>query len=173
MRRWFSTRSSVLGLFCTAGLFGMVGCAGSVDGFKGPRGEVTGTVTFRGEPVPEGCLVRFQTLEGNTYSADGVVQADGSFQLKSNGSPQIPAVTYGVMITPPANPDDGMETSTVDPEDLNDPVKRAELERLAKERQKEIEASLPFPRKHMSLGTSTISFPVEPGKNVADLELEE
>lgn len=173
MRRGLATRDSVFGLLCLAGLFGIAGCGGAEDGFKGPRGEVTGTVTFRGDPVPEGSLVHFQTIEGKTYSADGVVQADGTFQMKSNGSTQLPAVTYGVMITPPVNPDDAKETVSIDPEDLRDPVKRAEFERLGKEKQKEFEASLPFPRRYMSLGTSKLTFPVEPGKNVYELELEE
>lgn len=138
----------------------LAGCGGASDDYKGPRGEVTGTVTYKGDPVPEGSIIMFQTKEGPTYMAGGTIKADGTYFLMYNGKRELPAVTYMVQISPP--PENTPSVLPTDPD--YDPVAATKAAAEA------AKAEPPFPRKYMSYGT--LEETVEAGKNVKDFELE-
>jgi hypothetical protein len=157
--RWLS----VIVLSCAA-----VGCGGSPDRYDGPHGEVEGTITFQGEPIPQGSTVMFQSSDrlGPTFIATGKVQEAGKYRLNYAGARRLPGVAYKVQITPAADtePQAPLDTVNADPEELKPEAMIA----AAKAKQE----SLPFPEKYVSLQTTPLTFTVEEGQNVADFELE-
>lgn len=100
--------SSVSRLFAvalTASLLSVAGCGGS-SGFT----EVTGTVTIKGQPAPEGTGVTFSPVAGSApdlLTATGRVDAQGKFQLFSGNEGTIGAKPgkYKVFLSP--KPNDG------------------------------------------------------------------
>jgi len=138
----------------------VAGCGTGGDGYKGPRGEVQGTVTVKGAPIPEGCIVLFQAAEGPAYMASGIVKDDGTYQLQYQGTRKLPAVAYKVQISPP--PSQG-QTSPQDPSEIDAEAMKKPAEA----------APLPFSEKYASFRTSPLKFTVEEGANVADFDLEE
>ncbi len=132
------------------------GCVGNSS-----TGTVTGKVTYGGTSVPAGCTVSFVSNEG--YAAVGVVDGDGRYQLKMAGRSRIPVAKYQVAVTAPA---------------IKGPVMTAEEERkfmagdratVAKFTQKKSKPLLPL--KYADMNRSGLSFEVESGSNVFDIEL--
>ena len=94
--------------------FAIAGCsAASTDGYKGPVGKVSGTITFDGSPIPQGSQVMFQAVSAG-YTAIAVVDAGGNYVLKYNGSVNIPAVKYLVQIAPPVEPQEPIDPSNME-----------------------------------------------------------
>ncbi len=136
------------------------GCSRS-DGFTGPRGTVEGKIVFQGVPIPEGSSILFMAATQGGYTAGGIVDTNGKYTLKYNGSTALPAVEYLIQISPPAE--------TPDPEMLIDPTL---LALTTDEVASFTMIAPPFPPKYSSAHTSQLKFTVEQGKNSADFELE-
>lgn len=134
----------------------LAGCGGVNDGYEGPRGEVSGKMTYKGAPVPENSIVMFQGGEGKTFLATASTKAGGAYQLMFNGKRQIPAVKYRVQILPP--PPKPAAKSDYDPIAAKTVVG-------AKEK-----VELPFPQKYTVYGQLK-DVTVEAGKNVADFDM--
>jgi len=145
----------------------LLGCGGAGDGFNGPRGTVSGKLTFQGKAVPPGSLVTFQAKDGPAFIATGIVKEDGKYGLVYRDKTELPAVTYLVQITPPVAP----PAASIDPKSAN-PAKgivgdSKALTDAAKA------AKLPFPAKFAATTTSKLSFEVKAGSNTADFDLKE
>lgn len=152
----------------TIGLCLLAGCGKVNDGYTGPRGEVEGTITYNGEPIPEGSSVMFQSAEGKTYVGVALVTEDGKYQLKYSGTRLLPAIAYKVQITPPPIEDDGApDPATADPSELTP-------EAMAARAKEHADANPPpFPARYGNVQTSGLTFTVEEGANTADFELKE
>jgi len=129
----------------------LAGCGnGSNNGYKGPRGKVSGTVTIAGTAAPPGAQILFQgASEG--YIATGEIQEGGHYDLVYQGSHQIPAVDYLVQLSPPPS-QLHMDTAV-----SARPV---------------VQAAPVFPVKNQSVTTSHLSFSVKAGENTASFDLE-
>lgn len=137
------------------------GCgAGASDGYSGPRGQVRGTVTFDGKPVPAGSQVLFMGTKGG-YTATGGVGADGSYQLSYQVAAGLPVGEYAVQVTPPANA--GGAGPSADPAAMSEQMKLSAKGGGA--------AKGPFPQRYAAAGTSGLSFTVGAGDNTADFAL--
>src|SRR2546428_9480209 len=86
---WFRTR------FVAFSMFAVAGCFGTAQ----PTGTVAGKVTYKGNPVPAGCLVTFVSDRGG--AALGTVDASGRYQLMFAGKPDVPALQYNISVTFP------------------------------------------------------------------------
>ena len=138
-----------------------VGCGGAGgDGFKGARGQVTGTVMYQGKPVPAGTSVLFQAKDGASYTATGVVGSDGKYELSYQGKKDLPAVAYMVTLSPPANTAAAAAT---------DPAAMADGQKLA---EAAASAQAVIPAKYLSIVDTTLTFTVKEGANKADFTLE-
>lgn len=58
-----------------------------------PRGDITGSVQYKGQPVATGCVSLYSPTGGTGSSGD--IQADGTFAIKG-----IPTGSYQVSIAP-------------------------------------------------------------------------
>ncbi len=89
----------------SASIFSITGCGGG-GGFS----DVTGTVTIKGQPAPEGTGVTFSPVAGSApdlMTATGRLDAQGKFQLFSGNEGTIGAKPgkYKVFLSP--KPNDG------------------------------------------------------------------
>ena len=129
------------------------GCGGKDSGaFKGPFGQVTGKVSFEGKPIPEGSQIVFQSSQSAGYIATGAVNATGEYTLQCNSSPNVPALSYQVVISPPSSAASGAA----------DPLAGAKVTISTQ--------APPFPVKYSS-PTKELVFTVKEGKNSADFTL--
>ena len=135
----------------------IVGCGGRGDGYSGPRGTVSGTITVDGKPLQKGCQVMFIAAAGHT--ASGVIDEAGKYNLIYTDG-EVPAVEYQVQLTAPIS----TATQNVDPAAM------AQKMTLSK---KSVGAAndAPFPSKYGSTSTSKMSFTVKQGPNTADFAL--
>jgi hypothetical protein len=122
----------------------MIALAGCSD--SGMESEVTGTVTLDGQPVGPGAVV-FAPVEGQTNPADGAIQLDGSYFLKTSREVGLKPGTYKVSV------------SVFDQPEVQ-PGERSN-----------VPAKLVTPQKYADTETSGLQFTVEPGKNDIDIEL--
>lgn len=77
------------------------GCGGSTTyTYDGPTGQVSGKVTYKGQPVTEGQII-FQTIHGG---AVGQLGEGGAYSLSFKGQPAIPVGQHKVSIKPPKGP---------------------------------------------------------------------
>ena len=132
----------------------IVGCSGdSGDGYSGPRGEVTGKVTFEGKPIPEGSTIMFESKTGKAgYTATGTINGAGEYKMQYNGKPNLPGVTYQVQIFPPSK----ASSAPADPAAGTNVSVEAEAP--------------PFPAKY-SGPVRELTFAVKEGKNTANFVL--
>lgn len=146
-------RSPILVLSLAMTVSGMVGCGGSpTDGFSGPRGQVEGTITYDGKPVPGGTGVLF-LAPSTGYNAVGEVKEGGHYSLVYRGSANLPAVDYEVQLSPPPpQPVPASEAPAVGPAPI-------------------VKVPEPFPVKYLSANTGKLKFTVKEGKNIADFPL--
>lgn len=86
-------RKSLLLLIMTLCMFSLTACDNAPRGI--PRGEVSGKITFQGEPVTEGTVTFYSDKTGIAAPAD--LDSNGLFTI-SNG---IEVGSYAVMIAPP------------------------------------------------------------------------
>jgi hypothetical protein len=96
---WAFTRFGLVSLFIA---LAMTGCGPS----GAPVGQVAGKVTFNGQPVTEGTVSFYN--EKSAYAAEGLLGADGSYQIKTDQG-GLPVGEYVVSISPP------MELGAPDP----------------------------------------------------------
>ncbi len=145
------------------------GCGGPGDGFSGSRGMVSGKIMFDGKPIPPESRVMFQSKEGNTYIATGVVKEDGKYDLVYNGEKRLPAVSYLVQISAPTGgPPVSAKPTVADPKDIK-AITPADMKKMTNDAKN---AKLPFPAKYSSFQTSNLTFDVKEGSNTADFNLE-
>lgn len=158
--------ANLLSMLC---LMFVIGCGGGTDdGYTGPRGQVSGTITIDGNPIPAGSTVQFQSKTGNTYFASSTVKEGGKYELVYQGVTSLPAVTYLVQISPPVG--DGPATAApalVDPKEM----KPFDVKKMTQEIKKD-DAKFPFPVRYHSFNTSKLAFDVKAGANTADFKLE-
>ncbi len=141
----------------------LMGCSRGGDGFTGDRGTVSGKVTVKGAPAPEGSHVVFQSKEGTNYSASGTVNASGEYSLLYNGKTELPAVTYTATVLPPTtNSSSGTMTTEQMTTNVGDMTKAIKSKTKPK---------LPFAASYSSALTSGLEFPVKKGPNKADFDL--
>ena len=135
----------------------IVGCGGRGDGYSGPRGTVSGSITVDGKPLQKGCQVMFIAAAGHT--ASGVIDEAGKYNLIYTDG-DVPAVEYQVQLTAP------ISVTTQDA----DPSKMAQNMTLSK-KSGGASNEAPFPPKYGSTATSKMSFTVKEGPNTADFAL--
>lgn len=101
-------RSVIHGLYgpiLLAGLFLSAGCSKHHPVWDGPTGTVSGSVTFKEQPVAEGVISLYDRKRGIGYSADIVA---GEFRWTD----PVLTGTYEVTISPPPSP---LPTEGTDP----------------------------------------------------------
>ncbi len=141
----------------------LLGCGRSGDGFTGDRGEVSGKVTVKGQPVPEGSSVVFQSKEGPNYTATGTVSASGEYKLLYNGKTELPAITYTATVIPPSS-------SSASGQMTNDQM-TTNVGDMTKSIKSKAKPKLPFAASYSSALTSGLEFTVKKGPNTADFDL--
>jgi hypothetical protein len=124
-----------------ASLLAAAGCGGS-----GMESEVSGTVTLDGQPVGPGAVV-FAPLDGQSNPADGAIQMDGSYFLKTSREVGLKPGDYKVSVSVFDQPEVKPGERSMTPAKLVTPPNYADTE------------------------TSGLQYTVEPGKNTIDIEL--
>jgi len=117
------------------------GCARSAM-----ESEVSGRVTLDGEPMGPGVVV-FAPVDGTTNPADGAIQLDGSYFLKTSREVGLPPGRYKASVSVFDQPE----------------VKPGERSMTP--------ARLITPQKYSDTKTSGLEYTVEPGENNIDIEL--
>ena len=143
----------------------LAGCGGGGaqgDGFKGARGEVSGTITLDGKPLQKGCQVIFMSKEGG-HTATGVVDEQGKYTLSYTGGNGLPVGEYLVQLSAPVVISE--QKGPVDPRAMADKMK------LAGKPGEATTDSNPFPNKYLTTTNSKLTFTVAAGKNTANFEL--
>jgi hypothetical protein len=118
----------------------LLGCGG------GAESEVSGTVTLDGVTVGPGTVV-FAPIDGTSNPADGAIQTDGSYFLKTSREVGLKAGRYRVGVTVLDQPD-------VQPGERS-----------------MVEATYVTPQKYADPSTSGLEYDVEPGENTIDIKL--
>jgi hypothetical protein len=116
------------------------GCSGDFDS------HVSGTVTLDGSPIGPGFLV-FAPVDGGTNPANGAIQPDGSYQLKTANTRGLNPGKYNVSVTILDQPD-------VPPGERSYEVAKSRI-----------------PVRYNDLSTSGLVFEVQPGANTIDIAL--
>jgi hypothetical protein len=145
-------------LLVALALFGVDGCLGR----RQPTGTVAGKVTYKGKPVPAGCLVTFVSNRG--VVALGTVDASGRYQLMTAGKPDVPALDYNISVTYPG---------AVGPEMTDEDERKymaGDLATIAKFARKAPAA--PIPTKYADEFKSGLSFQIKEGANSFDIDLQ-
>lgn len=135
-----------------------MGCFGKAI----PTGTVSGTVTYNGKSVPEGCLVTFISDRG--FAALGTVDASGRYQLKMAGKGDVPAEKYNVSVTFPGIVGPEMTVEEEQKWMAGDPAT------LAKFSQKQKKS--PIPEKYEDSIKSGLTFEIKEGPNTYDIVLQ-
>jgi len=143
-------------------LLPLTGCQGESSSFKGPKGTVTGKVTYNGNPVPMGCTVVFMHQE-KAVPATGSISADGGYTLQMAGRQEVLAGTYKVSVSPPAK-----DAVAADPSNPD-----AYKAFMTGKTVKPAEEKPPFPKKYQTAETSGLTFTVKEGANTIDIDLKD
>ena len=162
--RFHSSLWGLCAVLVVVGLIPWTGC--SSGGYSGPTGEVSGTVTLNGAPVPQGCTVAFISDKG--FTASGQVGADGKYELSVIGtggakSNSVPAATYAVSVTAPG-------TAGQSEADYDAMMEAESAGDAGAVEDKPADGTIPA--KYQSAGTSGLSFEVKEGSNTIDITLE-
>jgi hypothetical protein len=123
------------------GVMAALGCSGS-----GLESQVSGTITLDGQPVGPGTVV-FAPVDGVTNPADGAIQLDGSYFLKTSREIGLKAGKYKASVSVFDQPEVTPGVRSMTP------------------------AKLITPQKYADPATSGLEYDVEPGKNGIDIEL--
>lgn len=142
--------SSVLFLGC---FILLAGCGSGEEGYTGPVGSVSGTVTLDGSPIAANVSF-INAKEG--FTATSAAGSDGSFTLNRNGSSEIPVGTYQVAVTEPP----GAEMT---PEQ--------EMEAAMKSEDGSFKTTKIIPAKYSSPASSGLSFEVKEGENTFEVKM--
>jgi hypothetical protein len=108
--------------------------------------SVSGTVTLDGKAIGPGFLV-FAPVTGNTNPANGAIQTDGRYELKTANTDGLRAGKYKVSVTVLDQPD-------VPPGERSYVVAKSRI-----------------PEKYSNVETSGLKFDVESGSNTIDIPL--
>ncbi len=152
------TRLLLRAVFVALALLAVAGCLRRAQ----PTGTVSGKITYKGKPVPAGCLVTFVSDRG--VVALGTVDASGSYKLMTAGKPDIPALEYNISVTFPG---------VVGPEMTDEDERKymaGDPETLAKFSRKEHMA--PIPTKYADEFKSGLSYQITKGANSFDIDLQ-
>ncbi len=117
------------------------GCSGSDF-----ESSVSGTVTLDGKAIGPGFLV-FAPVAGDTNPANGAIQTDGRYELKTANTAGLRAGKYKVSVTVLDQPD-------VPPGERSYVVAKSRI-----------------PEKYSNVETSGLEFDVESGSNTIDIPL--
>ena len=149
--------SIVISFVCVSG-----GCsqAPSGDGFKGERGQVSGTITLDGQALAKGCQVIFMNEQAG-YTASGIIGENGQYRLIYSGGKGLPTGDYMAQLSAPL---------VAESNQASDPVAMAGKMKLGANTA--AAETGPFPVKYASTSTSNLRFKVEPNQNTADFKLE-
>jgi len=150
-------QSSVSVLRCLAGaiFLSTLGCGGG-DGLpEGETGTVSGMVTYKNSPVPEGTVVVFMK-DGGGFTATDTTDAAGKYQLLMRNAPDVLVGTYNVGVTPPL-PDMGLTP---------DEIMQRGMEGTLPETPKNV-----IPERYLNAETSGLTFEVKEGENSINIEL--
>ena len=128
----------MLGSLCLACA---LGCSGGDF-----ESNVSGTVTLDGKAIGPGFLV-FAPVAGDTNPANGAIQSDGSYELKTANTAGLRAGKYKVSVTVLDQPD-------VPPGERSYVVAKSRI-----------------PEKYSNIETSGLEFDVESGSNTIDIPL--
>lgn len=136
----------------------ITGCGGGGGLPEGETGTVTGRVTYKGEPVPEGCTVLFMGSEDGLL-ATGATNASGDYVLSMREGLDIVAGTYRVSVMPPdpaatMSQEEAMEKHMAG--QLPDPAKVKEV-----------------PERYRSPESSALVCSVKPGSNTFDIKMDD
>lgn len=153
-------RSVGLSIVLTAFIAGCGG--GETDGFKGARGQVTGTLKYNGKAAPAGSSVLFQSKDAAGYMAAGTVGPDGKYELLYKGKKDLPATDYLVTVTPPAA--SAAAPASTDPTAMADGAKLAEASATAQG---------VIPKKYLTVASTDWLVTVKAGPNTVDYELKD
>lgn len=128
-------------------------CSGSTNE---PMGKVTGSVNYKGKPVPQGTAVMF-LMSSKGFGALGEVDENGQYVLKAAGRDMVPAGKYAISIRPPTGPE-------MTPEEVMEALKKKKP------------AGDPFrtvPQKYRTPETSGLTFEVKTGDNQFDIDMQD
>lgn len=139
-------------------MFAAAGCLGKSQ----PTGTVSGKVTYKGKPVPAGCLVTFVSDRG--IAALGTVDASGRYQLMFAGKPNVPALNYNIAVTFPGVVGPEMTDEDERKYMAGDPATIAKFARKA--------PAAPIPKKYADEFNSGLSFQIKAGANSFDIDLQ-
>ncbi len=151
--RWRSVVVSALAVW----LLGWTGC--SESSLPGPTGTVIGKVTYKGKAVPAGTTVTFVNQD-NGMAAVGQVAGDGTYTLLMRGERKVMTGPYRIALGP--------AQVSVDP-NSNPEAYKAIMEGTAKMP----ETTTSFPEKYKAAETSGLTYVVQPGPNIHDIELKD
>lgn len=149
---WCGALLVALAVFATAGCLGR----------KQPTGTVSGKVTYKGKPVPSGCLVTFVSDQG--VVALGTVDASGRYKLMTAGKPDVPALDYNISVTFPGVIGPEMTDEDERKYMAGDPATIAKFAHKAQ--------AAPIPKKYADEFNSGLSFQIKAGANSHDIELQ-
>jgi hypothetical protein len=141
-------RYAHMNLFQRVGLAFVFLCPITAAGCSGGDfdSSVSGTVTLDGQAIGPGFLV-FAPVTGDTNPANGAIQTDGSYELKTANTTGLRAGKYRVSVTVLDQPD-------VPPGERSYVVAKSRI-----------------PEKYNDANTSGMEFDVESGSNTIDIPL--
>lgn len=129
------------------------GCTRTAD--LGPTGTVSGTLSYKGQPLAPGTAVVFMNMTAG-HTCMGATDAQGQYTLDSWNDGDLPIGTYDVMIRPPGpEMDSDLADSDVDVSEA------ATTEQVV----------FDFPKKYGAMATSGLQFEVKEGANDIPIEL--
>lgn len=136
----------------------MTGCGGGGGLPEGETGTVTGRVTYKDAPVPEGCAVIFMGSEGGLLGT-GVTNSSGEYVLSMREGLDIVVGTYRVSVMPP-NP-----AATMTQEEAMEKHMAGQLPDPAKVKE--------VPERYRSPESSALVCSVKPGSNTFDVKMDD
>ena len=145
-------------LLVALAVFAADGCLGR----RQPTGTVSGKVTYKGNPVPAGCLITFVSDRG--VAALGTVDASGRYQLMVAGKPDVPALQYNISVTFPGVVGPEMTDEDERKYMAGDPATIAKFARKT--------PTAPIPKKYADEFNSGLSFQIQAGANSFNIDLQ-
>lgn len=144
-------------MIAVTSLLAALGCGASED-ITGPFGTVTGKATYKGAPLPAGCVVTFTGTAKSTGAAAGIVVSDGTYTLRSGATEKIRPGVYNVTVSPPPAP-------PVDQNTIDEYMNTGDASKLPKS------PPPPFPAKYSDATNSGLKLDVKEGPNTLDISL--
>ncbi len=145
----------------------LAGCGGGGedDGYTGPRGTVKGKTSYAGKPLPKGCIVSFETFDGN--GGTGEVDGEGNYEIVTTGG-GLPVGKYMVSVSPP--PAEFVETKLPSTPEEAEAASKAAANSTPDEGPA---VDTTIPEKYQVASSSGLEFEVKEGENTYNVELAE